>query len=175
MRIFVLGDPHFKKDNLHIFEGICNEILSIIDERKPDLCVCLGDTLDTHDRIYLRAQTMAMRFFADIARRCPLIILIGNHDRENNSDFMSKVHPFVGLESHPNIIVVYTSIRETREGHNFIYVPYVPPGRFMEALNSINYSPSTSVDHPDLIFCHQEFNGCNMGMVVSTKGDVWSD
>src|SRR3990167_8585191 len=128
MRIFVLGDPHFKKDNLHIFEGICNEILSIIDERKPDLCVCLGDTLDTHDRIYLRAQTMAMRFFADIARRCPLIILIGNHDRENNSDFMSKVHPFVGLES-----------------------------------------------HPDLIFCHQEFNGCNMGMVVSTKGDVWSD
>lgn len=174
MRIFVLGDPHFKKSNLHIFEQICNEIITIVDERKPDLCVCLGDTLDTHDRINLRAQSMANRFFIDISKRCPLVILIGNHDRENNSDYMSNIHPFVGLESQPNIRVVYESIRETRDKYDFIYVPYVPPGKFMQALEYVDYNPNESSNHPHLIFCHQEFKGCNMGSIVSTKGDTWS-
>jgi len=171
MRIFVLGDPHFKKNNIHVFGEICDEIITILDERKPDLCVCLGDTLDTHDRIYLRAQCMAIRFFKKIAQKCPLIILIGNHDRENNSDFMSDIHPFVGLEDYPNITVVYETVRETRQNHEFIYVPYVPPGRFLEALQHVNYTPTEAKNQLRLIFCHQEFVGCDMGNVVSTKGD----
>jgi len=174
MRIFVLGDPHFKKSNIHTFGRICDEILALLDEKKPDLCVCLGDTLDTHERIYLRAQCMATRFFMQVAEKCPLILLIGNHDRENNSDFMSDIHPFVGLECHSNITIVYKSVRETRQGFDLIYVPYVPPGKFIEALQHVNYNPDTSEDKPDLIFCHQEFKGCNMGSVVSTKGDKWS-
>lgn len=174
MRIFVLGDPHFKKNNTHIFEQICSEILSIVEEKKPDLCICLGDTLDTHDRIYLRAQSMATRFFINIAEKCPLVILIGNHDRENNSDFMSNIHPFVGLECHKNIKIVYESIRENRNGFDIIYVPYVPPGKFYDALEHVDYYPSQYKKYPDIIFCHQEFKGCNMGTITSTKGDIWS-
>lgn len=182
-RILVLGDPHFRKDNLSIFIKVCSEILSLIDRENPDLCICLGDTLDTHERIHLRAQTMAINFFKDIAKKCPLVIIIGNHDRENNSDFMSEIHPFVGLESHPEITIVSKTTEGSLGPFNFIYVPYVYPGRFREALAAVGFYPESDTaiksdslkNPPHLIFCHQEFRGCNMGSVISSNGDPWGE
>ena len=160
MKILVLGDPHIKKTNLYSFTAICNEILTQIDQLQPDMCICMGDTLDTNDRLYLRAHVIATRFFKDIAKRCQLIVLIGNHDRENNSDFLSDIHPFTGLEDNPKITIVWTTRCLQISGFNFIFVPYVYKGRFQEALNTVGYHPEKSTNHPDLLFCHQEFNGC---------------
>jgi DNA repair exonuclease SbcCD nuclease subunit len=101
MKLLLLGDPHFKKDNLDIMSKVCQEILEIIDKRKPDLVISLGDTLDTHERLYLPALTNATKFYQDIAKKCELVVLIGNHDRQNNSDFLSEIHPFVGLKKYP--------------------------------------------------------------------------
>lgn len=167
MLILVLGDPHFRKDNLDLMEQACNEIINIINIKKPDLVVCLGDTLDTHERIHLDPLYKAIKFFKLIATKCKLVILIGNHDRLNNSEFMTDKHPFMGLEDNKNIVVVYKTIYDKE--NNFVYVPYVPNGKFKESLKSINYENLK----PRLIFAHQEFYGSDLGPKKSTTGDIW--
>ncbi len=49
-------------------------------------------------------------------------------------------------------------------------VPYVPPGRFVEALNIIDNEWWKNVN---CIFAHQEFYGCKMGAIESIEGDKW--
>lgn len=179
MKVLLIGDLHYRKDNLDIMTKLSQEILTVIDDRKPDMVIVLGDTEDTHERLYLKAHTDAVKFFNDIAKRCPLVVLIGNHDRQNNSDFLTDIHPYIGLKSHPNMTVVDTTIWD-RKNTNFIYVPYVAPGRFNEALSKVEYYPfkngivNVDGEQPTFIFCHQEFQGCLMGSQTSTQGDVWS-
>ena len=179
MLLMLIGDPHFKRDNLDIMSKVCSEILELIDQRKPNLVISLGDSLDTHERLYLPALTDATKFYTEIAKRCELVVLIGNHDRQNNSDFLSEMHPFVGLKQHPNITIVDTTIWDKEK--NFIYVPYVANGRFNEALSKVDYFPFKDgivdleiTQKPRLIFAHQEFEGCLMGVLSSTSGDTWS-
>jgi len=52
----------------------------------------------------------------------------------------------------------------------FVFMPYVPPGRFQEALNTL----PPSIDKVSCIFCHQEFKGAQMGAITSMDGDLWS-
>lgn len=168
MKILVLGDPHFEVGNLPIMEKVCKEIHSIIDDRKPDLVVSLGDSLHTHERIHLRAQYFAKKFYLEVAAKVPIVVLIGNHDRENNQDFCTNIHPFYGLK---NVTVVSTPLWDRER--NLIFVPYVPPGRYHEALQLIDYTPGEG-PQPKLIFSHQEFKGSVMGIKMSVKGDHWS-
>ena len=168
MKILVIGDPHFKKNNLHLMTDAVNDILTIIDKRKPDLVVCLGDTLDTHERIDLRARCKAVEFLEEISKRCECVNLIGNHDRENNSDYLSEYHPFTGCD-----IKNLTIVSKPMWIYNYVFVPYVPCGKFMEALKMV-YDPETHSEHPDYIFAHQEFKGCVYGKIKSTKGDTWN-
>lgn len=172
-KLLLIGDPHFKSNNLDMMAKACQEILDIIDERQPELCVVLGDTLDSHERIHMTVQAQAISWLRQIAERCPLILKIGNHDRENNQVFLTPIHPFVGLKGAPNITIVDTTIWDRQ--HNFIYVPYTANGRFLEALAAVDYHPMEPdcTEHPRAIFAHQEFRGCTMGVQTSTKGDVW--
>ena len=53
------------------------------------------------------------------------------------------------------------------EGIRFVLCPYVPPGRFAEALSGIDMTPET------VIFAHQEFRGAQFGSRESSVGDDW--
>lgn len=53
---------------------------------------------------------------------------------------------------------------------NFLFVPYVPPGRFVEALETYKEIDWKNVK---CIFAHQEFYGCKMGAILSEEGDKW--
>lgn len=170
MKTLCIGDPHIKDKNLHVIRPVLDEILEVVREVAPDRVVVLGDTLHNHERINMRCMCVAVEFFRRLAEVVPkLYVLIGNHDRENNSDFLSDIHPFPGLAT-GNIIVVNKPLWED----DAIFVPYVPPGRFLEALSLVGYTPMEG-ERPGVIFCHQEFKGCNMGSVVSRKGDAWSE
>lgn len=175
MRILLIGDPHFRKNNLHIMRHVTQEILEIIDKRQVDLVIDLGDTLDRY--CDFPAQIDAIKFFKQIAERCELVVLIGNHDRQNNSDFLSDVHPFTGLEKYPNITIVDTTVWDKQK--NFIYVPYVTPGRFNEALSKVGYYPFVNgvvnlEQKVKFIFSHQDYMNRSNGKITFTDGDVWS-
>jgi hypothetical protein len=77
------------------------------------------------------------------------------------------------MKKWPNVVVVDKVIVETIKNEKLIFVPYVEPGRFIEALNTI--LPNDEVwDNASCIFAHQEFYGCKMGAIVSEIGDKWN-
>lgn len=167
-KIIVVGDPHFKTNNIEETNQMTKEILQYIDQIKPDALVCLGDVLDRHETIHVGPLLRSIEFLQSISLKTKLYVLIGNHDRPNNNVFMTDEHPFTALKVWPNTKIVDSTIEDFIEGKRFIFVPYVSPGRFDEALKDFN------INNTSCVFAHQEFYGAKMGAVESVVGDKWS-
>lgn len=196
LKIIAIGDPHFRTKYIQVLDQFVVQTLDVIKYVNPDLVVVLGDTLHHHEKTDSECHVRAVNWFLEISKITKLVVLIGNHDRRNNSDFLSEYHFFSGLKFQPNIWIAdtilslyltftdgtLTSISESLSRDRsyskaiekrLVFVPYVAPGRFREALNT---SPVTLAEYkPFLIFAHQEFKGAKMGALVSEAGDVWPE
>jgi DNA repair exonuclease SbcCD nuclease subunit len=90
----------------------------------------------------------------------------------NNQQYLSENHWMNGMKEWANVTIVDKPLFKEFGGAKFVFVPYVYPGRFVEALESNKDVPFTWKD-ADCIFAHQEFAGCKMGAVISVEGDKW--
>lgn len=169
MNILLIGDPHFKVKDAERSELMCKEIIEIVKKNSYDFIVILGDILDTHEKVHLQPFTRAVKFIKDLSDFSKIFLLIGNHDRLNNSDFLSDIHAFTSFKNKENYRNKIIIIDKVYKENNFVFVPYVSNGRFKEALSTIDYK----YDEGDIIFAHQEFKGCKMGALISENGDVW--
>jgi len=88
----------------------------------------------------------------------------------NNSVYLTDNHWLNGIKEWNNVTIVDNVIKENINGRNFIFCPYVSPGRFQEALNTLGENPVKDIS---IIFAHQEFFGCKMGAFNSIDGDKW--
>jgi DNA repair exonuclease SbcCD nuclease subunit len=174
LRCLVIGDPHFKVTELRASEEMAKMIITLAREKSPDFIVCLGDTLDRHESIHVDPLCIATEWLWELSGIAKVYLLIGNHDRRNNSDFLSNRHPFSALHHWPSerVVVVDKVYLETIQDMRFFFVPYVPPGRFQEALETHpDWSPEESWQAG---FSHQEFYGIQMAPnIFSQKGDHW--
>lgn len=166
-KILVIGDPHFKTNNVEECNLMCEQILKWIHHTKPHAVICLGDILDRHETIHVGPLLRSISFFEKIAKENKLYLLIGNHDRPNNQVFMTEEHPFTALKLWKNTTIVDKTTTDTINDMKFLFVPYVAPGRFQEALGT------HSMDSVHAIFAHQEFYGAKMGATESIVGDKW--
>ena len=166
----IIGDPHFKVSNVRETDNMTEAIIRVANQRNPDIIVVLGDILDRHETIHVSPLTRAIDFLKRLMNIAPTYVLIGNHDLKNNRQFLSDEHPFTALK-HWNqdlITIVDTTTTVIIKDQKFVFVPYVPPGRFVEALNH-----SSGWKDATCIFAHQEFRGAQMGAIISTEGDDW--
>ena len=87
---------------------------------------------------------------------------------DENLDIMNKIAENINKSNRITFVdkVITTSINN----QNFVFVPYVPSGRFQEALNTLD----PLLDNISCIFAHQEFKGAQMGAMTSVDGDTWS-
>lgn len=166
----VIGDPHFKINNVEDTNLMVSKIIEYVRSVNPDFIVVLGDVLDRHETIHVSPLIRSIDFLQQLSDLRPTYVLIGNHDRPNNNIFCTNEHPFTALKGKSNIYIVETPVKEVIQGFPFIFVPYVPPGRFEECLNKFN----VSYDDAKCIFAHQEFKGCKMGAIQSKVGDEWT-
>ena len=164
MNILLIGDPHFKISNAEETTQLHQETIKYVKNNTLDFVVIMGDILDTHEKVHVQPLCRAVNYITEISKYVKTYVLIGNHDRINNNVFLTEDHPFTGLKKKPNIIIADKVIEED----NFIFVPYVSPGRFMEALKTIDFVPNKQI-----IFAHQEFRGAKMGAFKSEIGDIW--
>jgi hypothetical protein len=182
MRILLIGDPHFKINNAYESDQFISEIYKLIlppeessfrDEKikkknKYDKIIILGDILDTHEKIHMRPFCRATEFIINLSKISPTYVLIGNHDRINNSVFLTDEHPFNGLASEraKNIFIIDKVLEED----GFLYVPYVPTGRFDEALKTVPSIQKNGFkkENYKVIFAHQEFQGS----IFQDQGDI---
>lgn len=161
-------------------EVFVSRTLSLIQETKPPLVVVLGDVLDTHSKIDQIPAKLAVEWLGKIAKLSRLVLLIGNHDRVNDEDFLTDQHPFTALKQWDNTLVVDSGRPVPVEGFRLYAMPYVPCGRFEEGLRESfrrNGMPDDlfeeTLKQTHLLLAHQEFRGAKMGAFVSEKGDVW--
>ena len=165
--VLLIGDPHFKVSNPLESQQFHDEVLKNIKnlEKQIDFIVILGDVLDTHEKIHMQPFCRAINFLKMVATFKRTFVLIGNHDRINNNVYMTEEHPFSSFkESDDNLIIVDKTYFED----GFCFVPYVPNGRFLEAIGD-------NLEESECFFAHQEFLGCKMGGIISESGDEWDE
>lgn len=89
----------------------------------------------------------------------------------NNQQFLSPNHWMNGMKEWDNVEIIDTVVHRKVNGIHLVFCPYVPPGRFQEALSTNEEDWKKA----DCIFAHQEFYGCKMGAIVSVEGDKWPE
>lgn len=175
MKIFVIGDPHFKSKNALETNEMSNKIYTLAIQEKPDFIVVLGDVLDTHETIHVGPLCRATEFLYRLSKLSNhLFILIGNHDMKSNADFLTGESAFNACKSWENVTVVDKVKKFYFKEKNFLFTPYVPTGRLSEAFATENITEE-NINEYDIIFAHQEFKGCNMGAITSNEGDEWNN
>ena len=170
MSILLIGDPHFKNNNIKETDKFVDETLKYINDNKKliSFIVILGDVLHTHEKINLNPFYRATNFINALSKFTSTYIIVGNHDRVNNKAFLTDVHSLIGFKHNKNIKI----IDDVYKIDDFIFVPYGEPGRFQEALDTKMYD----MENVKAIFCHQEFYGANINVnIVSEHGDKWDN
>ena len=171
MSCIIIGDPHFQVTNIPEVNAFIESIEKHTIQKNPDFIVILGDVLHTHERIHSIPLNKAYEFIDKMRKIAKTYVLVGNHDMQNNQNFLEPNHWMNGLKEWENVVIVDTVIHENIFGYNFVFCPYVPVGRFEEALNTCSFQWKSA----KCIFAHQEFYGCKMGAITSIEGDIWND
>lgn len=172
VKILVIGDNHFQRNNMIEMKEMCTKFLALIRKTKPDIIVNLGDTLHSHHTIHSDPLCLAINFLHEISELCPLYLLIGNHDIRGNQNYLSDVHPFTALKKWKNTTIIDKVEIFEIKGHKFLFGPYIPTGRLLEALKTIS---NIDEELPKISSCflHQEFENAQMGAIISKNGDKW--
>ncbi len=174
MRILFVGDPHIRVENFGAIDRLIEVLHRIITEQNIDLVVVAGDVLHTHERLHTLALNKSIDFLLQLGRLVKVVCLVGNHDYINNQQFLSTnhwMHHYSG-KLHNVTVVDRPVCMESEDGSRAVFVPYVFPGRFVEALSATTDAPF-EWHEADVIFAHQEFKGCKMGAITSEVGDDW--
>jgi len=170
--ILAIGDPHFKLDNLDECKIFTNQV-SIYLSNNPiiDIIIVLGDVLHTHEKLHTFALNNALDFFKMLQTHKKMVYcLVGNHDATTNTIFLTTNHWMNVLKGWEGITIVDFPIKVPYEDNFIVLCPYVPNGRFVEALNHIMDWKNASI-----VFGHQEVDGAKMGCIVSTNVEEWKD
>lgn len=169
--VLFIGDPHFMVSNIPEVEVFIERMTVLAKEKNPSLIICAGDLLDTHERLHTLPLNKAYELINNMRKIAKTYVLVGNHDYIQNQQFLTENHWMNGMKGWENTVIVDKVLTETINNVLFTFVPYVPPGRFEEALNTVENS---LWKNSQCIFAHQEFFGCKMGGIVSMEGDKWS-
>lgn len=173
LKILCIGDIHIQPQNLANIDIFLNELeqhLQNTNEVLYDIIVILGDTLHTHEKVYTQALNKAFTYFEICSKYALTFVLIGNHDYINNSQFLSRNHPFNSfkfISEKINIVDDITTINI--KNINLLFLPYVPDGKFMTAIKS----GISDISSFDIIFGHQLFDGAKMGAIVAENVEKW--
>ena len=152
-KIIFLGDLHFKSDNIQEAELFSLKIENLCKNQKPDFIVIGGDLLHTHERLHTIPLNKVCELIDILRNISKVFILVGNHDMISERQFLNDNHWMNPLKKWENVIICEKVCKYEFNNNTYLFCPYVSPGRFEEALNTINdFDWKTS----KLIFCHQE-------------------
>ena len=177
--IFVIGDPHFRAKNFQEGEELIEKCVDMVENLTPSIIVLLGDVLDTHEVARNTPWNQACDFIEKLSAVAPTYVLMGNHDLINQNQFLSNKHFFNPLKKWENVYIVDEPIIVEVGLFRVAMCPYTPPGRFVEALDTLGSAGESDDGLAEwqrgvsCIFGHQEFAGVNYGGKESEKGDVW--
>lgn len=172
-RVLFIGDIHIKFNNLDEVDKVISYIRKNVDTSRVDIAILAGDILDTHGIVHTQLMNKAYELINSFTTNgVQTYVLIGNHDYIDNSQFCSENHWMAGVKKlGQNFTIVDSPIAIFDK--TLVLVPYVPNGRFKEALNL--HLDEDIWTNTKCIFAHQEFRGCKIGSIISETGDYWEN
>lgn len=174
LNILCIGDIHIQTSNTVDIRIFIKKLLEYIETHSEniDLIILMGDILHTHERLHTIPFNIANELFEQLSKLKPLYVLVGNHDYINNSQFLSDNHWMNCFKNKENIHIIDKVTLCNHNNINIIMAPYVPDGRFVEALNTIlKFDWKKS----DCIFGHQLLDGVKMGAILTENVEKWED
>lgn len=132
---------HIKSKTLNIMTSAREGLLELAESTNPDYIVLLGDQLDGHDVLKLSCLHTLTLLVESLTEVAPVIMLVGNHDMLNNQQYCEREHAFSSIRHIKNLLVVdrpvVANLDKANEGeeHALICAPYLPRGRFCEAMD----------------------------------------
>jgi DNA repair exonuclease SbcCD nuclease subunit len=180
MSILVIGDLHITKSNEREINIFMTDIMTIIANNNISFIVILGDTLDNMGKIDMDCLCRASDLFELLTSSGKQVfVLIGNHDRKNNKEYLNDIHPFRGFKYFPGLHIISTcfvynytindEINQIAKNMKFCFMPYVPNGMYMKTLEDFKIN----IKEIDIFFSHSEFDGCKINKLSKTKCEVW--
>lgn len=168
MNVLVVGDLHFQEKDPPLFNLFIEKIHTWL--KNKDACILLGDIQHKFKTVDREAQSLVSKLFKTITSYCKLYVLVGNHDYDNGSQYLTENHTLVPFKEWPRVeIIDKPRVVDLSPTTKILLCPYVPKGRFMEAIQDID------LESIDMVFAHQEFKGGKMGSIICEDGDDWSD
>lgn len=171
MKVLALGDSHFMVSNLREMRVFLDKLKVYLDEHASefDIIISLGDNLDSHERLHVEPLNMCVEYIKLLAMYRPTYVIVGNHDSTNNSIYLSEDHWLNCLKSWEGVTVVDSVCKVSIGGDDIVMCPYVPDGRFVEALSTLG----DGWRNVSAIFSHVTIKGANMGSVIAEDADEW--
>lgn len=159
--MLIIGDLHFKASTRADDQKLCHTLLSIVQPEES--VILLGDMEDGKAHIHSHAHATLIDFLSNLrSMNCRVYAILGNHDLDSENRSLLKgqydAHPLLGINL---CIVVDRPIRDDVDCMECVFCPYVPKGELAATLNGMSGK---------YLFCHQEFRGCDYG-IVSQHGD----
>jgi len=146
-RLFVRGAPDgWTRADDHL--DAMRRALAPALAQEVDLVVHTGDLFD-RSRPPRRVVAQAAALLADVARRVPVLLIAGNHDRRG-------LRPHLPLLT-PGLHVVDQAERIVVAGLALAAVPFVADASGWQHLARRAVGPGA-----DLLLCHQAFDGCRV-------------
>lgn len=171
----VIGDLHFQDNgDIQFFQRFIDEVENILKQGEHENVILLGDIKHKFRKDDRDTQTLVYNLFTMITKYSNLYVLVGNHDMDDSLQFLTEKHTLLAYKKWPRVTIVDKPIRVMLGKTSAVFCPYVPKGRFIEALDTLVESGSNWND-ADVIFAHQEFAGGKMGGTISVDGDQWSE
>lgn len=146
-KTLLIGDIHLRIKSVSDFLSLKEKVFSTIKTHTPQTVIFMGDLLDTNDIVRVSLHEMITDFIAQISEKSKVFILIGNHDYSSPTQYLTNHHIFNPLKKWDNVWVV----DEPLIFGDSLMMPYVPPGRFADAIFDVDFS------NIKRIFCHQSF------------------
>lgn len=179
LKLLAVGDLHVNPKNLHEVKLFTIEITKIILEEEPDILVFLGDQLNTMAKIdmdSLFVLTKCLQECVSISKN--VVILVGNHCRHDNNDFLTERHGYTAFKAWDKTTIVDNVVTKEFMGkdgnmYKFLFVCYVPNGRFMEALELHNLK--IPLEEYTAGCAHHEFTGTDINLLTKSKTDTWPE
>jgi len=166
VKILCIGDIHYRNSSVAENDLLSKKIKEQIKKTKPDLVVFLGDLLHNHGTTYVQPFNQVTDLLYDVGQLCETMVIVGNHDYINNSQFLTSNHFLTSFKRFQGVTVVDAVIKKG----DFIFAPYVPPNRLVEALDTVDDWKSAKA-----IFCHQDFYGVELNGIKMEHGDKWPE
>ena len=177
LNILCIGDIHIQTGNTIEIKIFTEKLYEYIKKNNEtiDIVVLMGDILHTHERLHTIPFNIANNMIEQLSKMKPLYILVGNHDYINNSQFLTDNHWMNCFKNKQNIFIVDKTMICNYNNLNVIMCPYVPDGRFVEALNLLKSTTMFDWTKADCILAHQLFDGAKMGAIVAENVEKWED